>query len=306
MSHDHLFKELLQTFLPEFVELFLPAEAAQLDWSSTQFLDKEVFTDLGEGSRRAVDLVARVRTKDGQPELLLVHVDVEADPRGDFPSRMYDYYAMLRLKFRVPVLPVAVFLRPGFGGIGKGRHTETILGLKVLDFEYHQIALPDVPYSQASPSNPVTHAIAPLLRDRPRDPVDLVLTSLRGITRTATDEARQELLAVFLSAYAPLNPEQNADLTSRLGNNQDKEVERMRTMWHELGAEEGRLEGRLEGMRHGILTVLGRRFDQTPARLAAAIGRITDKALLDELMGEAAVAASLQEFQARLPLWALE
>lgn len=47
MSHDQLFKELLLTFLPEFVELFLPAEAAQLDWSSTQFLDKEVFTDLG-------------------------------------------------------------------------------------------------------------------------------------------------------------------------------------------------------------------------------------------------------------------
>jgi len=31
MDHDQLFKELLQAFLPEFVALFLPSEAAQID-----------------------------------------------------------------------------------------------------------------------------------------------------------------------------------------------------------------------------------------------------------------------------------
>ncbi|MGV3723752.1 MAG: Rpn family recombination-promoting nuclease/putative transposase [Actinomycetota bacterium] len=308
MSHDQLFKELLQAFLPEFVELFLPAEAAQLDWSSTQFLDKEVFTDLGEGSRRAVDLVARVRTKLGQPEILLVHVEIEADPRGDFPSRMYDYYAMLRLKFRLPVLPVAVFLRPGFGGIGKGSYTESVLGLRVLDFEYHQIALPDVPYANASPSNPVTHALAPLLRDRPPDPVELVFISLNGITLTAADEARQELLTVFLSAYAPLSAEQDADLTTRLADNQSQEVQRMLTIWHQRGHEAGRLEGleegRVEGIRHGIMRALRRRFDHLPATVVTAIQRITDETQLDDLMDAAITADSIEEFQARLPLWA--
>jgi hypothetical protein len=53
MDHDQLFKELLQTFLPEFVALFLPAEADQIDWSSVEFLDKELFTDVLQGTRRS-------------------------------------------------------------------------------------------------------------------------------------------------------------------------------------------------------------------------------------------------------------
>lgn len=251
-----------------------------------------------------------MRTKDGQPELLLVHVEIEADPRGEFPSRMYDYFAMLRLKFRLPVLPMAVFLRPGFGGIGKGQYTETILGLKVLDFEFHQIALPDVPYSQASPNNPVTHALAPLLRDRPVDPVDLLFTSLHGITLTATDEARQELLTVFVSAYVPLSSEQDADLSSRLKDNQNQEVRRMLTIWQqrgrEEGREEGRVEGRAEGLRNAVGITLTDRFAPPPPQVEAALRRINDEVLLSELLRDALSTSSLQEFQSRLPLWSLE
>lgn len=51
MGHDQLFKELLQAFLPEFVALFLPSEAAQTDWWSVEVLDKELFTERLQGVR---------------------------------------------------------------------------------------------------------------------------------------------------------------------------------------------------------------------------------------------------------------
>jgi hypothetical protein len=68
--HDQLFKELLRVFFREFLELFFPEVAARLDFARVVFLDKEVFTDVPEGSRRELDLVAQVYTQDGTPELI--------------------------------------------------------------------------------------------------------------------------------------------------------------------------------------------------------------------------------------------
>jgi hypothetical protein len=43
MDHDRLFKELLDRFFLEFIDLFLPSVSAFLDRSSLVPLDKEIF-----------------------------------------------------------------------------------------------------------------------------------------------------------------------------------------------------------------------------------------------------------------------
>jgi hypothetical protein len=54
---------------------------------------------------RFVDLIAKVATKEGEPELILIHVDIEHPWRSTFPYRMFEYYALLRLRHRLPVFP---------------------------------------------------------------------------------------------------------------------------------------------------------------------------------------------------------
>ena len=49
---DQVFKELLREFFPDFVRLFYPQIAAQLDWSTLRFLDKETFTDFPRGEQQ--------------------------------------------------------------------------------------------------------------------------------------------------------------------------------------------------------------------------------------------------------------
>lgn len=49
MPHDQLFKELLQAFFREFMELFFADIAGRQDFSHLSFLDKELFTDLPKG-----------------------------------------------------------------------------------------------------------------------------------------------------------------------------------------------------------------------------------------------------------------
>ena len=99
MPHDQLFKELLQAFFQEFMELFFPQVAAHLDFDRVTFLDKETFTDLPKGKKREADLVARVYTLDGRPEIILTHIEVEARRRGNFGERLVQTLSIQHVGF---------------------------------------------------------------------------------------------------------------------------------------------------------------------------------------------------------------
>ena len=113
MGHDQLFKDFLRAFFREFLELFCPEAASRLDFGTLRFLDKELFTNFPEGSLREADVVAEIRTHDGTPELILVHVEVQLRSEPDFGLRMLQYYMLLWLRYQTPTYPVAVILKGG-------------------------------------------------------------------------------------------------------------------------------------------------------------------------------------------------
>jgi predicted transposase/invertase (TIGR01784 family) len=117
VGHDQLFKAFLQAFLQDFLQLFYPEVAEQLDFGTLGFLDKELFTDFPEGAPREVDIIAKIRTLEGSQEIILIHVEVQARKGGEFEKRMFQYYAMLWLRHRVPILPIVIYLRGGREGI---------------------------------------------------------------------------------------------------------------------------------------------------------------------------------------------
>ncbi len=88
VSHDQLFKDFLREFFREFLELFYPPIAARLDFARVTLLDKEFFTDLPQGDKRTADLVAEAFTLDGQPETILLRVEIEGEWGSDFSARM--------------------------------------------------------------------------------------------------------------------------------------------------------------------------------------------------------------------------
>jgi len=50
MYHDRLFKQLMRSDFPGFVQLFFPSVFAQTDFSTLEWLDKEFFADLPSGA----------------------------------------------------------------------------------------------------------------------------------------------------------------------------------------------------------------------------------------------------------------
>ena len=140
MDHDRLFKELLTTFFIEFIELFFPKLAAEIDRDSIQFLDKEIFTDLFSGERHEVDLLVKVRLR-GREMFILIHVENQATWQSNFPERMFEYFALLLKKLGLPVYPIAIFSYDRPLTPAADRYEIDVIDLPVLRFQFQAIQL---------------------------------------------------------------------------------------------------------------------------------------------------------------------
>jgi len=185
MGHDQRFKEFLQTFLQEFLKLFFPDVESRLDFRAIEFLDKEVFTNLAEGSSRRAGVVAKLTTHDGEPELVLVHIEIEARPKKDFQARMFEYYALLCARHKMPVFPVVIYIHGGKKGL-----TTHLFGREILRFRYESVQLARLDVEEYRKGvGPVAVALGALM-DSSRTPeraqlrASLLLQSSRaGLTR---------------------------------------------------------------------------------------------------------------------------
>ena len=69
----------------------LTAEAARLDFDTLTFPAQELIVNLPGQVLRITDVVAEVKTVTGEPETIIVHVEVEANEPRPLPQRMFDY-----------------------------------------------------------------------------------------------------------------------------------------------------------------------------------------------------------------------
>jgi predicted transposase/invertase (TIGR01784 family) len=97
-DHDRLFKELLSTFFIEFLELFLPDLAEQIDPTSIRFLQQEYFTDLTAGEEKIIDLLVEVRQL-GEVAAFLIHLEAQSSTEANFARRIFFYFSILHQRY---------------------------------------------------------------------------------------------------------------------------------------------------------------------------------------------------------------
>ena len=300
MAHDQLFKELLRAFLPEFMQMFYPQVAARLNWAEITFPNVEVFTDVPEGSLRRADTIAIVPTLDGEPELVLIHVETQAVRRNEVRFRMFEYYMLLRLRYKLRVFPIVLYIVPGTGGITHETHTESLFGSDIMTFEYAAVGLPELQaddYLQSD--NPLAPALTALMQasrqGRPRQKQ----VSLQQVAVSAVDEARKYLLTNLIETYLTLDTAEQEQFEQLLQTPEATEARQMISIYEmrgrEAGREEGREEGILIGKRENILTLLRLKFGALPQRIESNVGQLPTQAELDALFARVLAANSLQE-----------
>jgi Domain of unknown function (DUF4351) len=243
---DQLFKEFLKEFFPEFFALFFSHEAAQLQLETLRFLDKEVFTDFPQGDVREADLIAEVQTKTGEPEIVLIHIEVQAKRNPDFSFRMWQYYNLIRLRYGKPVFPLVVYLAKGSGGLTTEEHTEIVLGRPVSWTRYAVVGIPDMTAEEwADKSGAVSAALASLMISPRGKQARRAFDSLKTVLVSPLPEARKLLLSQIIDRLARdrMSASQEQEYTILLASEEAQEIKPMISTFEERGIERGEIRG---------------------------------------------------------------
>jgi hypothetical protein len=296
MSHDPLFKELIRTFFVEFIHLFFPEVAAFLDPGSIEFVDKEVFTDLGAGKRHEVDLLVKARFR-GRETFFLIHVEPQSTSIPEFRYRMFQYSILLHIKLRLPVYPIAVFSFDRPNRPEANTYTMEFPDFSPLRFEFRSIQLNRLNWrTYVRRPNPVAAALMTKMKIPPNDRPYVKLECLRMIATLKLDKARAALIGMFMEAYLNLTTEENAVYNRQLRTVAPRErkamlkytnpwIEEGKVKGLKQGLQKGRQEGRQEGRQDLILRQLRRRFKRVPVDLSNRVAALPDPRLAE--FGEA-------------------
>lgn len=114
-DYDSPWKDILDAYFPEFMALFFPAAAAEIDWSrGFETLDKELAQVVqdAELGRRYADKLLKVWLIDGREEWLLIHVEIQGRREADFPRRMFVYAYRLYDRYGREIASLAVLADP--------------------------------------------------------------------------------------------------------------------------------------------------------------------------------------------------
>jgi len=301
-GHDQLFKQLLRAFFAEFLRLFDPDTAAALDLDTLDFRDTEAFTDIPQGERRTADLVVQVRTRTGAPRLVLIHVEIQRERKARFPWRMWQYYALLRQREDLPVIPIALVLYRGREGIALEEYTEAVFGRTYLAFRYLQISLPRLNAVEYARTGGALAVVMRLPRGREAQ-IGVHLAGLRRVREALeagqVDAARAFLLVNLIATYLPLSSNERSALQVQLEQQGDTTLEATELTWADQmilqGRELGREEARAEALRETILRAARLRFGDVSPALEQAVGAMTGEDALLSLFDRTLRAASEAE-----------
>ncbi len=110
---DGGWKQLIEEYLEEFFKFFFPAVHAGIDFRQNyQYLDKELAQIMvdSESGRREVDKLIQVHWVGGDPDLILLHVEVQAQREADFAQRVCLYNYRIWDHYNRPVVSLALLV----------------------------------------------------------------------------------------------------------------------------------------------------------------------------------------------------
>ncbi len=313
---DLAWKEALTSFLPQFLQLFLPQVHEDIDWThKPEFLESELRSlHRGfQGQRRHADLVVRVHLRAGGPALVVLHFEVQSQRDNDMSVRMRIYNGRLFDRHRCPVYSLLI-LGDSSPGWRPSRYQSRIWDccvtldfpvLKVLDWKPRRAELEASgnPFALVVATHLATMETRPDQDARVHKALHLCrLMATHGFTgdqvyglfkvleamMTMTDELYQD----FVAGVALLEEELDVTLITRSELNG---IKKGREQGRQEGREAGRQEGREEGRRRSIADVAEARFGTPSLELEGALEKVSSRDALKRLTRLAATAASLEE-----------
>jgi hypothetical protein len=276
IDHDQLFKQLISTFFLEFLDLFVPELAVNIDRDNLEFLPQEYFTDLIGGDRRAMDLVVRInlRRRPNEPEVgkvwAIIDCEHQSSSEANFQRRMFFYFAQLHRQYLEPVYPIAIFSFDEPKRQEQNKYRVRLPGLDILEFNFLRIQLNQLNWRDfLKQKNPVAAALMSKMKIEKKERAKVKVECLRAIATLKLDPARVSILSGFVDTYLNLNKleviEFEREVASIKKETEKEQVMQIVTSWMEQGIEQGRIEGGKDEALRLVSRVLHRRVGELDA-----------------------------------------
>jgi hypothetical protein len=244
IDHDQLFRQLLETFFADFVELFAPALAQYLDLSQLTFLPQQYFTDILEGDRKAIDILVQVPVKpsemDAQQSVhtILLHVENQSTSRSNFAQRVFFYFAELHREYRLPIYPIALFSFEEPQRAEPNQYKVSLPELDVLTFNFQSIQLNRLNWRDfLQYHNPVAAALMAKMSIEEEDRPKVKVECLRLLANLQLDPARNFLISGFVDTYLRLNQNEEQVFTAEIAKmgtvTEQEKIMELTTSWME-------------------------------------------------------------------------
>lgn len=273
-DHDELFKELITEFFFEFMDLFFPNIASQLDRTFIEQLDKEVSSVSGSGRKQRADLVRKVWNKQSKG-FILIHIEIQSTSQSKFQERMYRYYYAIEEKYRLPVLPIAVLTFKNPKQEQGSSYHGSCAGKRIIHFEFCLIQLNQYNWrSFIATDNPIASALMACMSYDNQERPEVKLECLRHLVRCETEWNRKSITQRFVDAYLKLNRAENECFQKRLSELNPREETKIMayiTSWEQQGIE--------IGLRRLVVSQLTRKFGSLPTSLIRKIEALSEEQL---------------------------
>jgi hypothetical protein len=290
-DHDKIFKQLLHTFLDDFLHLVVPETLDRLDLSSPEFLDKELFAGGSRGRRRELDLLVRVHTVSGRP--LMIHIEVEARASPEMEERLWRYRNQILARYDRQVLTILINVKRGRPGVCL-KSWQNDLGPGFSEPQYVSFGLAGCLAAEylARPE-PLAWALAALMDPGALSRAELKMACLRRIAglRARTDPF---LLVDCVQNYLQLDTREVAEFEALHSRRENQEVRAVAMTWSEKLEAKGEAKGR-EGVREILLLLLAERFGPLPEGARRQVEEISSLQRLTQLAKRVLTAHSLEE-----------
>jgi hypothetical protein len=240
IDHDAIFKQLLEEFFVEFLELFVPDALHLLDTSTLTFLDKEVFRDLLDPDRREADLVVQARFRD-QPTTFIVHLEHQAQEDKVLHQRMFRYFAKFHDRYSVPVYPVALCSYRTPKSLAPDRYAVGFPDFAVLDFRFRVVQLNQLRWRDYLENpNPLATALLTRMQVAPRERRAVKAACLAHLVELPISTKRRRIIGQFLDVYLPLAPTDEQEMYTTHPelalNRQEGRMAEIVTSWERMAA----------------------------------------------------------------------
>jgi Domain of unknown function (DUF4351)/Putative transposase, YhgA-like len=237
-DHDQNFKELISTFFLEFLELFLPEVAKDIDPESIRFLPQEYFADLVDGDEKIIDLLVEVKLA-GQDTTFLFHIEAQSYSESRIRRRMFYYLARLHQNYVKDIYPIVIFSFDQPYRVESDTFKIEFPNLKVLEFRFHEIQLNRLNWREyIDRPNSVAAALMAKMKIAKPDRPKVKAECLRLLVTLKLDPAKTRLISKFVDTYLCLNAQEEQTFQAeidKIGVAQREAIMQVTTSWEARG-----------------------------------------------------------------------